>query len=169
MQKFPWHWSEHQKCCQLMWSNWSPKAEVTTCVSPSPGFFHNMFLAGKKTLLSLLESVSLYCSRPGWQPENNCLQRIMGNALLINYNGNLVMVNSGLGIAFPSVRCYPFKEKNICKVISLMVSTYSKWTIFVLPQMVLCWITQLTRFHKSFSKFSLIAVQYYFVTINPGK
>jgi len=50
----------------------------------------------------------------------------MGNALLINYNGNLVMVNSRLGIAFPSVRCYPFKEKNICKVISLMVSTYSK-------------------------------------------
>lgn len=50
----------------------------------------------------------------------------MGNALLINSNGNLVMFNSGLGIAFKSVRCYPFKEKNICKVISLMVSTYSK-------------------------------------------
>lgn len=50
----------------------------------------------------------------------------MGNALIINYNGNLVMVNSGLGIAFLSVRCYPFKEKNICEVISLTVSTYSK-------------------------------------------
>lgn len=123
----------------------------------------------KTTFVSFLESVSLYCSRPGWQPESDCLQRIMGNALLINYNGNLVMFNSGLGIAFPSVRCYPFKEKNICKVISLKVSTYSKWTIFVLPQMVLCWITQLTRFHKSFSKFSLIAIQYSFVSINPGK
>lgn len=50
----------------------------------------------------------------------------MGNALIINYNGNLVMVNSGLGIAFLSVRCYPFKEKNIFEVISLTVSTYSK-------------------------------------------
>lgn len=93
----------------------------------------------------------------------------MGNALLINDNGNLVMVNSGLGIAFLSVRCYPFKEKNICEGISFMVSTYSKWTIFFLPQTALCWIAQLTRFHKSFSKLSLIAVQYSFVSINPGK